>query len=632
MGYFRSRRQNIKLDVDKEDFPLKGFLGKAVTRLVSQRDPRLSDPLVKTNPGQTFLGLVGNILKEKNIARYSILGYFFESIFTGVYVLLPLILGQFVSLFLEDNTVSYGHVSRLVVIALAMLALAAGANFMGVCYADRIRGTGEALARRQLTWWALGHSAGWFSAREAGQIAHRIAEASRQIHMIFGFLVWDAFPAVMALLIVSVVMFATDFYAGLFFAFWAAGFLYLSITLGLVSQKFMMRTVKKRAEASGLVTDSLLNHSLVRLFNARFLEDKKVEAHSQRCYEAFIESSTWSRIKNLIRDVWIMFMVGAMILILGQGLLSERLTPAAFVGGMGTLFVLIAQIRHLHHVIRDLMEAVGAVRESLREIGTRHEIPEKEDGPQPALEDTGIALENLSFSYPNGKNVLRNIDLRVAEGQKLGVVGPSGAGKTTLMALLLRLWDVDEGAISIGGHNIKELPFDVLRRNMALIPQDTSLFHRSLMENIRYGRLDASDQDVMEASRKAHAHEFILGLPLGYHTRVGERGVKLSGGQRQRIAIARAILKDAPILILDEATSALDSESEKLIQDSLKELIKGKTVIAIAHRLSTIAHLDRLIVMDHGKIVEDGAHDELLKNNGLYARLWNMQSGGFLGE
>jgi ABC-type multidrug transport system fused ATPase/permease subunit len=242
-----------------------------------------------------------------------------------------------------------------------------------------------------------------------------------------------------------------------------------------------------------------------------------------------------------------------------------------------------------------------------------------------------IDLDSVDFSY-EGNDVFKEFNLSILDGQKIGLVGQSGAGKSTLVSLLLRLYDIQSGTIKIDGQNISEVTQESLRRNIAVIPQDTSLFHRSLMDNIRYGNLDASDDAVIEAAKKAHAHDFIMDLPDAYDTMVGERGVKLSGGQRQRIAIARAILKDAPILILDEATSALDSESERLIQDSLRTLMDGKTVIAIAHRLSTISHLDRLIVMDKGQIIEDGTHENLLNQNGQYAKLWSMQSGGFLGD
>ena len=245
-----------------------------------------------------------------------------------------------------------------------------------------------------------------------------------------------------------------------------------------------------------------------------------------------------------------------------------------------------------------------------------------------------IALKVVFFRYSEDPSeaVFESLNLNIPAGQKIGLVGTSGAGKSTLASLLLRFYDIDKGKITIAGKDIAKLTQHSLRKHIAVIPQDTALFHRSLMENIRYGNLGASDEDVIKAAKKAHAHDFIKDLPDQYQTMVGERGVKLSGGQRQRIAIARAILKDAPILILDEATSALDSESEALIQDSLSKLMKGKTVIAIAHRLSTIAKLDRLLVMQKGKIIEDGTHNELLKKKGYYARLWAMQSGGFLKE
>lgn len=254
-----------------------------------------------------------------------------------------------------------------------------------------------------------------------------------------------------------------------------------------------------------------------------------------------------------------------------------------------------------------------------------------DDKPDLAVRGGAVSFRNLSFSYNGRDQVFGDLSLDIPAGQKVGLIGPSGAGKTSLVNVLLRFNPVQRLDISIDGQNIYDVNAPSLRRAVALIPQDTSLFQDTLRENIRYGRLDASDSEVEEAARKAYAHEFITALPDGYETLVGERGIKLSGGQRQRIAIARAILKDAPILILDEATSALDSESEKHIQDSLRELMRGKTVIAIAHRLSTIAHLDRLIVMEGGRIIEDGTHAGLLAQGGLYAKLWNMQSGGFIG-
>lgn len=244
-----------------------------------------------------------------------------------------------------------------------------------------------------------------------------------------------------------------------------------------------------------------------------------------------------------------------------------------------------------------------------------------------------ITFTNTSYQYEdNDAQVLKSINLSIKAGEKVGLIGHSGAGKTTISHLLLRFSDVTDGSIEIDGHDIRDITQSSLREHIAYVPQEPMLFHRTLRDNIAYGKPDATDEEVIRAAKQAHAYEFIEKLPLQLETLVGERGVKLSGGQRQRIAIARAILKDAPILVLDEATSALDSESEKLIQDALEKLMKGRTSIVIAHRLSTIAKLDRIIVLDQGSIVEDGSHHELLTHDGVYAKLWSHQSGGFIKE
>jgi ATP-binding cassette subfamily B protein len=241
-----------------------------------------------------------------------------------------------------------------------------------------------------------------------------------------------------------------------------------------------------------------------------------------------------------------------------------------------------------------------------------------------------IRFDKIKFHYKGTAPLFQNKSIEIKAGQKVGLVGYSGGGKSTFVNLILRLYDITDGAILIDGQDIRDVTQDSLRTSIALIPQDPSLFHRSLMENIRYGRIDATDEEVILAAKKAHAHEFIEKLSQSYDSLVGERGVKLSGGQRQRIAIARAILKNAPILILDEATSQLDSVTESSIQESLWELMQNKTTLVIAHRLSTLLHMDRIIVFDKGVIVEDGTHAELLTNNGLYRTLWKAQVGGFL--
>jgi len=257
-------------------------------------------------------------------------------------------------------------------------------------------------------------------------------------------------------------------------------------------------------------------------------------------------------------------------------------------------------------------------------------MPDREGAVELTTRGGRVDFENVTFAYPRRRAILDHFDLHIEAGQRVGLVGKSGAGKSTVLALLQRFYETQGGSIKIDGQDIATITQDSLRHAIALVPQDIALFHRTVYENIAYGRPEASREEVYAAAREARCTDFIEAMPDGFDTIVGDRGVKLSGGQRQRIAIARAILKNAPILLLDEATSALDSEVEAAIQASLGTLMAGKTVIAIAHRLSTIAQMDRLIVLDHGHIVEQGTHDELLRLGGHYAALWRRQSGGFL--
>jgi len=287
-------------------------------------------------------------------------------------------------------------------------------------------------------------------------------------------------------------------------------------------------------------------------------------------------------------------------------------------------------------VVNGIFENVGTVQDGITTISQERTVVDAE-GAMPLVVTRGeVRFDDIHFHYGKQHGVIGGLDLVVRPGEKIGLVGPSGAGKSTLVNLLLRLYDLEDGSILIDGQDIAEVTQESLRSQVGMVTQDTSLLHRSIRDNLLYGRPDATDEQMHEAVRKARADEFVSQLidgegRTGYDAQAGERGVKLSGGQRQRIAIARVLLKDAPILVLDEATSALDSEAEAAIQESLETLMEGKTVIAIAHRLSTIARMDRLVVMEHGHIAETGTHAELLEHGGLYARLWAHQTGGFVG-
>jgi len=295
-------------------------------------------------------------------------------------------------------------------------------------------------------------------------------------------------------------------------------------------------------------------------------------------------------------------------------------------------FGLLGMIWWMSFQLRVFFKEIGTIKSALMLIAKEHDIQNAPDAKGLVVTKGSIQFDDVNFYYKRNNVLFDQFSVTIHPGEKIGLIGFSGAGKSTFVNLIMRFYDVSRGSIKIDGQNIKSVTQNSLHENIAMIPQDPSLFHRSLMENIRYGHINASDDEVIQAAKLAHCHDFIMTLDQGYDSLVGDRGIKLSGGQRQRIAIARAILKNALILILDEATSSLDSVTEKLIQTSLKQLMAGKTTIVIAHRLSTLAEMDRLLVFKDGEIVEDGDHQALLKQNGHFAKMWRMQAGGFLPE
>ena len=328
-----------------------------------------------------------------------------------------------------------------------------------------------------------------------------------------------------------------------------------------------------------------------------------------------------------------------MVLIGGTLLLwREGAATAGDIAAAGAISMRLAQMTGwVSMALMGVWGSIGEVEDGMQTLSPPHALTDAPDALALGRVQGRIDFDHVDFAYGRDDGAgIRDLDLHIAAGEKLGIVGASGAGKSTLVSLLLRLYDVERGAVRIDGHDLRTVTQESLRRNIAMVTQETAMFNRSARDNILYGRPDATEEDIIAAARAAEAHDFILTLRdhqgrSGYDAHLGERGVKLSGGQRQRIALARALLKDAPILVLDEATSALDSEVEAQVQDALTRAMQGKTVLAIAHRLSTIAQLDRIVVMEQGRIVEQGSHADLLARGGTYARYWSRQSGGFLG-
>ena len=480
-------------------------------------------------------------------------------------------------------------------------------------------------------------SSSYFENTLSGKIAHRAIMLPEQVLQLFDMVVFDFLP--------SSAFFG--FVAAFFYlaspAFFAAAVLaivtYFSVSL-LVGRECTRRAIasnEAKAAVTGRMVDVLTNIRNVFFFANQALEDEQLAQYTGEEFNrrrASYRAVVRLRCAQYAMDIsmWLVFVGGAL-----YAWLHGRIGAGDFVMTTALTSSLLQTAYNLGQRIPEFYDLVGSARESIDTLIVPATVTDSPGALPLRVTRGSIHLDRIAFSYelPGAdaqrqlRNVVKDFELTVPAGQRVGLVGPSGAGKTTLMGLLLRMHDVSEGAIRIDGQDIRAVTQHSLRQAIALIPQDTTLFHRNLRENIRYGRPEASDEEVELAARRAHAHEFIIEQEHGYRTMVGERGVKLSGGQRQRIAIARAILKDAPILLLDEATSALDSHSEQIIQSAMREAMVGKTVIAIAHRLSTVMDMDRLIVLDRGRIVLDGSHHELLRQGGLYAELWQKQSGGF---
>jgi ATP-binding cassette subfamily B multidrug efflux pump len=475
----------------------------------------------------------------------------------------------------------------------------------------------------------------YFQDEFAGRIATKLMQTSLAIREVVMKLL-DVLNYVVVYFLGAVVLAASnDWRLAIPFVVWLAGYIlvlyYFVPRLGKVSE----RQADARSSMTGRIVDGYTNISTVKLFS----HSQREEAYAREAMEQFLGTvhsqmrmATYLNIAIYSLNVLLL----AAVFSVGIGLwLNSAVTPGAIAAAAALVLRFFGMSQWIMWEVSTLFENIGTVRDGMNSIAVPRLVPDKADAKPLVVTKGEVQFENIGFHYGKGKGVIEGLDLTIRPGEKVGLVGRSGAGKSTLINLLLRFYDLEKGVIRIDGQDISTVTQDSLRANIGVVSQDTSLLHRSVRDNIIYGRPGATEEQMIAAARSAEAHEFILGLSDGagrtaYDAYVGERGVKLSGGQRQRIAIARVLLKNAPILVLDEATSALDSEVEAAIQSQLHRLMVGKTVIAIAHRLSTIAAMDRLIVLDKGAVVEEGTHGQLLARNGIYAQLWRRQSGGFI--
>lgn len=487
----------------------------------------------------------------------------------------------------------------------------------------------SATARYALTSYVTLHSRAYFSDRFAGSIMNKIRHAATGVREVVDVFLWEFLElgvnAIASFIIVFVV---SPLVAWIFFA-WVVIIVAANAYLGYKRVPLAARAHDLETVLNGATVDLLTNVSAMQEYARREFEIERLKGATDDRRRAHLKSwyfGEWTRILN---SVLLVVFGGAMVFttlaLASSGILS-----------LGDIILVITIIFRIEGLLQSLgsnfnkfAETWGEIGESLEEIIAPHEIPDEPNAKELALNGATLSFNAINFSY--GENaVFTDLTLMIPAGQRVGVVGRSGAGKSTLVRLVLRHHNLDSGTITIDGTDIATVTQESLRNAISVVPQEPLLFHRTIRENIAYGNPRATEEQVIEAAKLAQAHTFIARLPQAYDAMVGERGIKLSGGERQRIAIARAILKNAPILLLDEATSALDSESEVEIQKALRELMKGKTVIAIAHRLSTLREMDRIIVLENGKIIEEGTHEQLVGKNGVYALLWTHQAGGFL--
>lgn len=477
------------------------------------------------------------------------------------------------------------------------------------------------------------HSYHFFTNHFTGGLVSKTNRFVRSFEMVSDVIQWSlAKIVVMLIAAISIIYYFIPIIAYALGA-WVVVYVFISFTYSKWTVKFWRRSAKADSRVTGELADSLTNIFNVKIFAAKNAE----RARFKQAIDARQKSRTQAWMTGSLMKVW----QGA--LMIGFELLLIYLMIEAWASGqitLGTVFaiqtfiwVIFSNLWNLGRLFQDYANALADAEEMTKILNL---VPSLKDPIKPEvarIKNGAIEFKKVGFRYETDKNtphIFEDFNLKLNAGEKVGLVGESGAGKSTFVNLLIRFMDTTEGEILIDGQNIKHLKQDDLRKNLAYVPQEPILFHRTLKENIAYGKPAASEAELIAASKAAYAHDFVLKFPEQYETLVGERGVKLSGGQKQRIAIARAMLKQAPVLILDEATSSLDSKAEVYIQQALEKLMKGKTTLVIAHRLSTLREMDRIIVFDQGKITEDGPHKELIRQNGKYAELWEHQSGGFI--
>ncbi len=473
------------------------------------------------------------------------------------------------------------------------------------------------------------HSFNFFSNNFAGSLVKKVGRLERAFEEIADQISWNMLPAFLRMAIILVMLYFVNLQLALILFAWCVLYLGFSFAYARFKLKYDIANAEMDTRVGGRLADTITNNINMKLFGGGTREFASFKRLTEKQFR--LRKWTWdlSSINEAVQGGLMATLEFVMLYWAVKLYKAGNLSLGDFALIQGYLIQLFTRLWDLGRNIKNVYSRLGDAEEMVEILMKPHEIQDVPEAPNLKVKQGKIQFSKVTFGYETPA-IFRNFELEIKAGERVAFIGPSGSGKTTIVKLLFRFFDINSGGIFIDGQNIADVTQQSLRANLSLVPQEPILFHRSLYDNIAYARPNATEKEVYEAARLAHAHEFIKNFPEGYETFVGERGIKLSGGERQRVAIARAILKNAPILVLDEATSSLDSESEMLIQDALKNLMKDKTTIVIAHRLSTIMQMDRIIVVKKGQIVEEGKHAELIKaRQGTYQKLWEIQAGGF---
>ncbi|MDD2807530.1 MAG: ABC transporter ATP-binding protein [Patescibacteria group bacterium] len=475
------------------------------------------------------------------------------------------------------------------------------------------------------------HSFSFFNNSFVGSLVKKVKWFSKAFESISDRILWNILPLIVNIIVITFVLFRRNTWLGLGILAWVVFFLLVNWAFTRYKLRFDIARSEAETETTSYLADTITNNTTVKLFNGFTRELSGFHQVNKKF--AKLRRLTWDlgNIFEAIQGVLIISLEIAVFYLAIKLWQRDILTIGDFVLIQAYLINIFMRVWDFGRIIRDIYENLADAQEMTEILETPHEIQDIVKAQKLVVVNGTIDFEGVDFYYHQTRRVLKKLNLKIKSREHVALIGPSGAGKTTVIRLLMRMHDITAGKILIDNQDIAKVTQESLWSNVGLVPQDPILFHRTLMENIRYGKPDATDQEVMIAAKLSHCHEFIKNLSEGYNTYVGERGIKLSGGERQRVAIARAILRNSPILVLDEATSSLDSESERLIQDALDTLMKGKTVIVIAHRLSTIRKMDRIIVISNGTVAEQGTHTILLKKkSSIYSKLWKLQALGFV--